>query len=211
MAYTLLLAPLDRPGTRTVIEKMLKFQLEGINPYVATVFALMGVWPMVYACLLFIDDKTQNISAWPAFIASNGAGIIGLIPYLLLRQPQPQFSGRKDMLLKISDSRWTGILLLLTTIWLLAWAWLNGDWVDYVKQWYEIPFVHLITWDCCLMAVIFPSLLGDDMARRGLADDRIFWAVSLVPLLGPLTYLCLRPPLPESAIEIASFGLTARN
>ncbi|WP_333310063.1 hypothetical protein [Microcoleus sp. N9_A2] len=41
----------------------------------------------------------------PAFIASNGAGIIGLIPYLLLRQPQPEFSGRKDMLIKISDSR----------------------------------------------------------------------------------------------------------
>ena len=61
------------------------------------------------------------------------------------------------------------------------------------------------------MAVIFPSLLGDDMARRGLSDHRIFWAVSLVPLLGPLFYLCLRPPLPESATEIATFPLTARN
>ena len=61
------------------------------------------------------------------------------------------------------------------------------------------------------MAVIFPSLLGDDMARCGLSDDRIFWAVSLVPLLGPLVYLCLRPPLPESATEIPTFPLTARN
>jgi hypothetical protein len=108
IAYTLLLAPLDQPGTLTVIEKMIKLQLEGINPYLVTVFALMGVWPMVYACFLFIDERTQNISAGPAFIASNGAGIIGLIPYLLLRQPQPQFSGRKDMSIKISDSRWTG-------------------------------------------------------------------------------------------------------
>ncbi|MEG4349045.1 hypothetical protein QUA74_04795 [Microcoleus sp. LAD1_D3] len=127
IAYTLLLAPLDRPGTLTVIEKMLKLQLEGINPYLVTIFALMGVWPRVYACFLFIDEKTQNISAWPAFVASNDAGIIGLIPYLLLRQPQPQFSGRKDMSIKISDSRWTDIVLLLTTIWLLAWALLNGD------------------------------------------------------------------------------------
>lgn len=202
IGYVLLLAPLDRPGTLTVIEKMLKFQLAGINPYVATVFALMGVWPMVFACLLFIDEKSQNLSAWPAFIASNGAGIIGLIPYLLLRQPQQEFSGRKDILVKISDSRWTGVLLLLTTIWLLGWAYLKGDWGDFVKQWQEIPFVHLISWDCSLMAVIFPSLLGDDMARRGLADDRIFWTVSLIPLLGPLAYLCLRPPLPESATEV---------
>lgn len=179
IAYTLLLAPLDQPGTLTVIEKMIKFQLEGINPYLVTVFALMGVWPMVYACLLFIDERTQNISAGPAFIASNGAGIIGLIPYLLLRQPQPQFSGRKDMLIKISDSRWTGLVLLLTTIWLLAWAWLNGDWGDYVQQWQSIPFVHLITWDCCLMAVIFPSLLGDDMARRGDSPTIAFFGQSL--------------------------------
>jgi hypothetical protein len=113
IGYTLLLSPLDRPGTLTVIEKMLKFQLAGINPYLATVFA-------------------------------------------------------------ISDSRWTGVLLLLTTIWLLGWADLNGDWGDFLKQWHEISFVHLISWDCSLMAVIFPSLLGDDMARRGLADDRIF-------------------------------------
>jgi hypothetical protein len=95
IAYTLLLAPLDRPGTLTVIEKMLKLQLEGINPYLVTVFALMGVWPMVYACLLFIDERTQNISAGPAFIASNGAGIIGLIPYLLLASPSHNFPAAK--------------------------------------------------------------------------------------------------------------------
>ena len=32
-----------RPVTLTVMEKMLKLQLEGINPYLVTVFALMGV------------------------------------------------------------------------------------------------------------------------------------------------------------------------
>ncbi len=67
IAYTLLLAPLAQPGRLTVTEKMLKLQLEGINPYVATLFALIGVWQMVYACLLFIDEKTQNISALACF------------------------------------------------------------------------------------------------------------------------------------------------
>jgi hypothetical protein len=33
------------------------------------------------------------------------------------------------------------------------------------------------------------------MARRGLDDRRIFWAVALVPLLGPLVYLVLRPAI----------------
>ncbi|MCT7957688.1 hypothetical protein [Laspinema palackyanum] len=43
-----------------------------------------------------------------------------------------------------------------------------------------------------------PILLGDDMARRGGHDSRVFWAVAIVPLLGPLVYLSLRPPLPET-------------
>ena len=46
---------------------MLKLQLEGINPYLVTIFALMGVWPMIYACLLFIDERTHNISALACF------------------------------------------------------------------------------------------------------------------------------------------------
>ncbi|HEY9708066.1 MAG TPA: hypothetical protein V6D48_07655 [Oculatellaceae cyanobacterium] len=51
------------------------------------------------------------------------------------------------------------------------------------------------------MSLIFPltSLFDDDMARRGLNDSRIFWAVALVPLFGPLVYLCLRPPLAETS------------
>ena len=33
------------------------------------------------------------------------------------------------------------------------------------------------------------------MARRGLHNPQIFWAVSLVPLLGAVAYLTLRPPI----------------
>jgi hypothetical protein len=49
------------------------------------------------------------------------------------------------------------------------------------------------------MCVIFPltSLFDDDMARRGINDSRIFWAIALFPLFGSLIYLCLRLPLIE--------------
>ena len=201
-AYTLLLAPLDQPGTLTVIGKLVTLKLEGINPYVITLFSLMGVWPMVYACLMFIDERSQTISAWPSFLASNGSGVIGMIPYLLLREPSEEFTGQKGFLLECLDSRQTGIALSLTTIGLLAYAVLTGDWGDFVHQWHTSRFVHLMSGDFCLMCVVFPSLLGDDMARRGLRDSRIFWAVSLVPLFGALVYLCFRPPLPESNASI---------
>jgi hypothetical protein len=50
-----------------------------------------------------------------------------------------------------------------------------------------------------LFTVLFPypTLLGDDMARRGLMkQSQFFWIVALVPLFGPLAYLCLRPNIP---------------
>jgi hypothetical protein len=45
------------------------------------------------------------------------------------------------------------------------------------------------------LCLLFPTLLGDDMARRGLKNSSVFWAVALVPLVGSLLYLCLRPQL----------------
>ncbi len=90
-----------------------------------------------------------------------------------------------------------GISLSVITIGLLSNAAVIGDWQDFLHQWYTVPFVHLITLDFCFMCVLFPlsTLFRDDMARRGLRDPRIFWTVALVPLFGPLAYLCLRPSL----------------
>ena len=125
------------------------------------------------------------------------------MPYLILRQRNQEFYGKKDKWLRILDRRSTGVALLLSTIALLAYAAIAGDWGDYVQQFQTRHFVHLISLDFCLMCLIFPltSLFDDDMARRGLNDSRIFWAVALIPLFGPLLYLCLRPSLPETSSQ----------
>jgi hypothetical protein len=158
----------------------------------------MGVWPMIYASLLFIDERRQTIPAWPSFLTSNGAGVIGLLPYLFLRRSDQEFSQKKDIWLKIWDSRLYGIVLSAIAFSLLAYAFLAGDWNDYVQQWLTNPFVHLISLDFTLMWVVFPSILPDDMARRGLKDSKIFWLVTFIPLIGALAYLCFRPSLPET-------------
>ncbi len=123
------------------------------------------------------------------------------MPYLIFRQPNQEFYGIKDKWLRILDRRSTGVALLLSTIGFLAYAAIAGDWGDYVQQFQARHFVHLISLDFCLMCLIFPltSLFDDDMAWRGVQDSRIFWAVALIPLFGPLVYLCLRPPLPETS------------
>jgi len=201
VVYTVWLAPLDQPDTLPLVKKLLTFQLEEVNAILTSIFWLMGVWPMIYACLIFADGKMQNFRVWPYFIGSNGIGVICLIPYLILRKSNQDFDGKKDYLLKILDSRLTGIFLFLSTIGLLSYAIVAGDWADYIQQFQTRTFVHLISLDFCLMCLTFPltSLFDDDMARRGLKDSRIFWAVALVPLFGPLTYLCLRPSLPENS------------
>lgn len=61
--YTLTLKPLEKPGIITLIEKTIELDLEGIDTYAFKLFSLMGVWPLVYACLLFIDRRMQKVPA----------------------------------------------------------------------------------------------------------------------------------------------------
>jgi len=203
VGYTVWLAPLDRPDTLPLVQKLLTLQWGKLNPIIPVLFSLMGVLPMIYACLMFFDGKMQKFRAWPYFIGSNGTGVICLLPYLFLRDRNQEFTGQKDYLLRILDKRSTGFALLVSTIALFAYAIIAGDWADYFQQFQTKPFVQLISIDFCLMCLIFPltSLFDDDMARRGIQDSQKFWALGLVPLFGPLVYLCLRPPIPAISPE----------
>jgi hypothetical protein len=145
----------------------------------------------------------QKLPFWPFALASVGTGVIGLMPYLALRESNQQFSGQKDALLKLLDSRSTGVVLALFTIGLLAYGLWAGNWGDFLQQFQSDRFINGMSLAFCLFCLLFPTVLGDDMARRGFNNPQMFWAVTLVPLLGPLVYLCLRPPLPETRPEVA--------
>lgn len=77
--YTILLAPVDQSDTWSLGWKLLTLQWGEINAIIPTIFCLMGVWPMIYACLMFADDRMQNFRAWPYFIGSNFTGVICLL------------------------------------------------------------------------------------------------------------------------------------
>lgn len=201
IAYVLLLAPpLHLQETLTLLKKLLTGQWADINPIILSLFALIGVWLQIYSCVLFFDGRMQKIPFWPFALASVGTGVIGLIPYLALREANQEFSGQKDAFLKLLDSRSTGIILALFTIGLLAFGLLAGDWGDFIQQFQGDRFINGMSLAFCLFCLLFPTVLGNDMARRGfLSNSQLFWVIALVPLLGPLGYLCLRPPLRESA------------
>lgn len=194
ISYAFLLAPPNQPDTLKLITDLSTGQWEGINPLIIMLFNLMGVWPMIYACLLLIDGKGQKIRAWPFVIVSFAVGAFAILPYLALRQPNRHFTSEKDTLLKFLDSRWTGLILTLATVILLIFGFLNGSWTEFIQQWQTNKFIHVMSLDFCLLCLLFPTILGDDLARRGLKNPLI-WGVTLIPLLGASVYLCLRPPL----------------
>ena len=200
IAYVLLLAPpLHLPETIALLINILTFQWGEVNAIILSIFALVGVWLLIYSCLLFIDGRMQKIPFWVFALASVGSGVIGLIPYLALREPNQEFTGKKDKFLNLLDSRSTGIILTVFTIFVLVYGVFAGNWTDYIQQFLGDRFINGMSLAFCLFCLLFPTVLGDDMARRGwLRDSQLFWVIALVPLFGALLYLCIRPPLIES-------------
>ncbi|MEM1367339.1 MAG: DUF2834 domain-containing protein [Cyanobacteria bacterium P01_H01_bin.15] len=196
--YAFFLAPPDQPDTFELIGAMASGNFDGINPTIICLFNLMGVWPLIYTCVLLADGRDQKVPAWPFLAGSMALGAFALIPYFVFRQPNQTFTGKKSWLINRFDSRFTGIVLTITATILFTIAIIQGDWFDYVTQFQTSRFIHVMSLDFCVLSLLFPAILGDDMARRGWQTSAVFWSVSLVPLFGPLIYLCIRPPLPES-------------
>jgi hypothetical protein len=197
VVYAFGFAPPDQPDTFELIRRLSTGDWAGINPAVVALFNLMGIWPIAYACMALIDGHEQSVPAWPFVVASFGVGAFALLPYLVLRQPKPVFSPPKSKLLTLIDSRWLGTGLLIASLGLLGYGLYAGDWSDFMQQWQTSRFIHVMSLDFCLLWLLVPSLLGDDMSRRKLESSSLFWLVSAIPVLGLTAYLAFRPRLPE--------------
>jgi hypothetical protein len=203
--YAFWLAPPDRPETLDLIINLSTGKIAGINPVIVALFNLMGIWPLIYSAVAIADGRGQKLWAWPFVAGSFAVGAFALLPYLALRAPNPTFCGKKTWAVRLLDSRNLGVVLAIGVIVLLGLGVTQGDWGDFVAQWQTSRFIHVMSLDFCLLSLLFPLLLRDDMARRGLQNERIFWAVALVPLVGPAIYLALRPGIVES-VEAAAIA-----
>jgi len=197
--YAFGFAPPDQPDTVDLIKRLATGQIDGINPLIVALFNIMGVFPVIYAALLLIDGKMQKVRAYPFVLGSFGVGAFAVLPYLALREPNGEFTGQKNWLLKVLDSRWLGVVVAIAALGLVGYGLTQGDWADFAQQWQTSRFIHVMSLDFCMLCLLFPILLRDDMARRGWHNPAIFWAVSLVPFLGAAFYLVLRPAIAESA------------
>ena len=88
-----------------LLKNLFTLQWTEINPVILSLFALVGIWLLIYSCVLFFDGKMQDIPFWPFAIASVGSGVIGLLPYLAMRESNQKWTGAKDRFLRLLDSR----------------------------------------------------------------------------------------------------------
>ena len=191
-------------GDLNLIVDLSTGEWSGINPIIIAIFYIMGIFPLVYGAFILFDGGEKKLSPYPFFLVSFGVGAFALLPYLALRQPNTNWNGEKNWLLKILDSRLMAIVCSTAIAVLLIWGLSQGNWSDYVAQWQTKQFIHVMSIDFALLCLLFPFILGDDMQRRGVDRDKYFWLVTLIPLFGSLAYWCLRPQLSETAISANS-------
>lgn len=199
--YAFIFAPPDRPDTLPLIQKLIAGDWQSTNAYIVSLFNLMGVFPCIYACILASDGRGQKVPAWLFAALSFFVGAFALLPYFALREPNSKFIGKKNWIIKILDSRITGIGISAIAIYFLVYGFSNGNWADFVQQWQTSRFIHVMSLDFCMLSLLFPWLLSDDMERRGMSSSQFFTFIALIPLVGALIYLCLRSPLIENEIE----------
>lgn len=194
--YALMFAPPEQGDSLALIVKLSTGQWGDVNPLIVALFNLMGIWPMIYAAVLLADGRSQAIPAWPFVGGSFAMGVFALLPYLVLRQAAPAWNREQPItpVLRFWDSRGLAMVMGWLAIAWLTYGLLQGDWQDFWIAWHRSRFIHVMSLDFCCLCLLFPSILGADLARRGLCGWQ-WWGLASIPLFGPLAYLNLRSPL----------------
>ena len=203
VGYAFLLAPPNQPDTFDLLMQLSSGAWEGINRLIVAVFNIMGILPLMYGAILFLDGRGQRLPAWVFATGSFLVGAFALLPYLALRKSSLEFSGTKNWWLRWQDSRILGGLSLVGLLVLFGYGFSQGDWADYWTRFQGDRFIHVMSLDFCVLSLLLPTLVGDDLARRGLAEKKwIFWAIALTPPIGMAVYLTLRPPTIEGLEKV---------
>ncbi len=200
VTYAVFLAPPGSPDTLDTIRQLSTGQWANLNPLVVVLFNLMGLWPVVYAALALTDGRDQTIPAWPFVVGSFALGAFALLPYLALRKSTRDLPYRpvENTLLKGLNHRLVGVGIVIGTLLLMAYGFNQGEGYktvqDFCHQFATSQFIHVMSLDFCMLTLLTPCIMWDDMARRQVPG--LWRSLSLLPLLGPGFYLALRPTRP---------------
>jgi hypothetical protein len=189
-------SPDDGSSMQDFIVAVMQVNTAVVDPLVFMVFNLLGIWPIVMVAML-VQDNQGRLKAWPFAFSSMVLGNSALYLYLFFRRKQQGYVSPKTMLVRFAESKITAVVLLMSTLALMLYGLAQGSFAAYAKAWQANYMVNVMTIDFFLFAIAFAAVLGDDMRRRNMKVDSLFWLYVLVPVLGAVTYLAVRPPLAE--------------
>lgn len=188
------LLPPDTSQTNEIIVAAFTGDVSSVEPLVFAVFNMLGVIPLLYAFIVLFDGKEQRFPAWPFVLVSFFSGALGIFPYIALRQWRSKPIGRKTGLQRFMDYRVNGIILGLLGLGLVGFGLIAGDFANYIKAYETINLVHVMTFDFFILVVVLGFLVFDDAKRRGM-NSSVATLLSLLPLIGPMLYMMVRPKL----------------
>lgn len=179
-----------------------------INTILFCEFYIMGLWPVVYSCLLLPSarNKKGGVPAWPFLVPSFAVGAFSLLPYFGLWQPPPPKVTNEELKkfpLNVLENKLVAYGALLSGVGLAVTVALAGaeQWTEMLQFVRESKFIHVMSVDFLTLSTLAPFWVYNDMAtRRWLDKGAWLLPLTLVPYLGPALYLVLRPPLPLSMV-----------
>ncbi|KAG6549989.1 hypothetical protein Mapa_008501 [Marchantia paleacea] len=168
---------------------------------------MMGLWPLIYTCLLIPSGRSRKGAPVGPFAALSVAiGAYALLPYFGLWRPPPPPVSRDELSrwpLAILESKITAVVAVVSAVVLYGYVGVAGadQWIEFSQYFRESKFIHIMTIDFFTLATLCPFWVYNDLAiRKGSDNTSPLWALAFVPLLGPSIYLLLRPSLPASMI-----------
>ena len=148
--------------------------------------------------LLLTDGQNQPLNGTAASLLSMMLGGFILLPYFALRQSSKARKFQVNWCVRLFESKVVSVLLMLMTLALLVFAFAFGHWNNYRKEFNGNRFIHVMTIDFCIVSLLFPFLVDDDLKRRRASSNgqpRLDMALCFLPLVGPLFHLFKRQPL----------------
>lgn len=190
-----LLAPASTPDIAPMVWKMISMKVQGIEPWVFAIFNSLGIFPMIYACLLLPEPKAQRTPAWPFVMGSFALGAFALFPYFWFRNfPANPIANHEPLRFwqRWLESKALAAFLLLGACSLLFFGAWKGTVSEYARMWKVNQLVHVMSFDFLALSLLCPWVIKQDWSRRG-NFSKATWLLCCVPVLGGALYLLIRP------------------
>ncbi|MEL6178451.1 MAG: hypothetical protein AAFS10_05835 [Myxococcota bacterium] len=190
--------PPSHPDTPVWIWKMITGQWEGLEGWMVSIFNQLGIWPMVMASVLWAEQRSQRVPYWPFGLLSMATGMYSLTLYLVVRDPAAPLQSTR--VARWLDSPLWVVPLLCAAVGLMGYGLATGDPYAYAERFKTEQLVCAMSVDWLVFWLASGPLMWQDAKRRGWSHTNATLPLALLlPLVGPLIYLLLRPRLAPNA------------